>query len=329
MKKRMWTGRVLAFGAALAFMAAAGVGVQAREPESLTEVTEISASAFQALKPEGPVTAEEKHEVIGSILLEAGVPEFMVEKLDDGMIESLYKCPGFEIQIEYSQEEPDGTLKRISFEQHQRITEYNQRFSDKMSSNPALQASGQLRANDPAISNEISNLTHVLIVGNPVNGQRFCWAIAGWNTSPVNRMTDFIGISSSRSTILIDTAVAGMEYTIQTHDGDINKGGSYEFNSTDFVESNYGVGKEIKLPADPLMYSSLAQTVVFCPCKDIVLSIAVWEEDQSTSRNIISNYFHKYFAITFGVEFSGDGAGFSVSPQLAFDNSDVSQTIRA
>lgn len=317
-------------GAVLAFTLASGVGVQAKSPEELAKVTRISQAEFEALKPAGEATLEQKREVIGDILMDAGVPEFMVEKLDGDMLESLYKCPGFEVQIEYSQEEPDGTLKQISFEQHKRIMEYNQRFADKMSNNPVLQASGQLRANDPAISNEISNLTHMLIVGDPVNGQRFCWALGGWNVSPVNRMMDFIGItSSSLATILIDTAVAGYSYTIQTHDGDIDKEDSYEFNSTDFVESNYGVGKEIRLPLDPLMYSSSAQKAVICPCKDILLSIAVWEEAPNTTHNIISNYYHKYIALTFGVEFSGDGAGFSVSPQYAFDNSDVSQTIRA
>lgn len=316
-------------GAVLAFTLASGVGVQAKAPEDLAEVTMVSEAEFKALKPDGEATLGQKREVIGDILLDAGVPEFMVEKLDGDMLESLYKCPGFEVQIEYSQEEPNGKLKQISFEQHKRIMEYNQRFADKMSSNPVLQASGQLRLNDPAISNEISNLTHMLIVGNPVDGQRFCWAVGGWNVSPVNRMMDFIGItSSSLATILIDTAVAGLEYTIVHHDGNIDKSTLYEFNSTDFVESNYGVGKEIRLPLDPLMYSSLAQEAVICPCKDIVLSIAVWEEALNISHNIISNYFHKYWAITFGVEISGDGAGFSISPQLAFDNSDVSQTIR-
>ena len=316
-------------GAVLAFTLASGVGVQAKSPEELSKVKQVSQAEFEALKPAGEATLEQKREVIGDILLDAGVPEFMVEKLDGDMLESLYKCPGFEVQIEYSQEEPDGRLKRISFEQHKRIMEYNQRFSDKMSSNPVLQTSEQLRANDPAISNEISNLTHMLIVGNPVDGERFCWAIGGWNVSPVNRMMDFIGItSSSLATILVNTAVAGYSYTIQTHDGDIDKGDSYEFNSTDFAESGYGVGKEMRLPLDPLLYSSSAQKAVICPCKDIVLSIAVWEEALNISHNIISNYFHKYWGITFGVEISGDGAGFSISPQLAFDNSDVSQTIR-
>jgi len=52
-KKRLWTVRAAALGAALAFVTAAGVGVQAREPESLMQVTEISASDFEAIKPDG------------------------------------------------------------------------------------------------------------------------------------------------------------------------------------------------------------------------------------------------------------------------------------
>ena len=102
---------------------------------------------------------------------------------------------------------------------------------------------------------------------------------------------------------------------------------TYEFNSTDFTESNYGVGKSFDIPSDPLIYSSAAQQVVFCPCKDIVLMLTVWEQDPNSVHNVISNYFHQYLALTFGAEISGDGAGFSISPQIAYDISDVSGTV--
>ena len=312
---------------ALAFVTAAGVGVQAREPESLTEVTEISASAFQALKPEGPVTAEEKREVIGNILLEAGVPAFMVEKMDDQTAESFYNSSGMEIQLDYFLEKAGGGLNRITKEQHERIAAYNERSRNKIKKDPIIAAGLILPENEGGVSTEISNLTHALIVGGPVDGRRICWASAGWNVSPLCRFTDFIGISSSRSTILIDTAVAGMDYTIETHDGDKEKRETYEFNSTDFTESNYGVGKSFDIPSDPLIYSSAAQQVVFCPCKDIVLMLTVWEQDPNSVHNVISNYFHQYLALTFGAEISGDGAGFSISPQIAYDISDVSGTV--
>ena len=334
MKKRMWTGRVLAFGAALAFMAAAGVGVQAREPESLTEVTEISASAFQALKPEGPATAEEKHEVIGNILLEAGVPEFMVEKLDDGMIESLYASPGFETQVEYFKEDLNGDLKQIPYEQHIRISEYNrslQKKNERFSHPASIMSRAQNKIETGAVSGEISNLAQLLIVGMPqTNQRRYCVALAGWEYSPITRADDFIGIYSAHATVVPDTAKAALEYTKNYYVKGIKSDESEDFlyDKSKFIDNSTGMGKEIRLPADYYNYNVVTGNQESYRIENLVLVINVEliPIDPTTTQNftVLSTYYHEALEIGGSVEISNSGIGFTASPSLVYSRSDVS-----
>ena len=280
-------------GAVLAFTLASGVGVQAKSPEELAKVTRVSQAEFETLRPAGEATLEQKREVIGDILLDAGVPEFMVEKMDGDMLESLYKCPGFEVQIEYSQEEPDGTLKRISSEQYGKIRSYNSKIRNNKlyNRNPIIRA--QTNGVETGTSNgEINNLLLLLIVGAASPGQdRLCVALAGWEYPPLIRGRDFIGIYTGEPKVKYKTALATLAYTEQhletatTTDHAIE----YPYKGEDFLDDLHGVGRNIQLPADRTIPGTLPGESKSHVCTDIMLGIRTYAE-VPVGGSVLANY---------------------------------------
>lgn len=313
-------------GAVLAFTLASGVGVQAKSPEELAKVTQVSQAEFEALKPAGEATLEQKREVIGDILMDAGVPEFMADRIDANTVESLYNCQEIIVRSEYFAESVDGKLTQIPSEQKKRIDAYNDRYTGNAMDHVMLNSSGEISPMSYKESEEISNLTHGLIVGTAVDGRHICWAMGIWNASPLNRWVDFLGVTSSHTRVALDTATAAITYTVEKDGYTEEYGDTFEFDPDDFTESGCGVGKQFDMPNDHIRYNSSTQIVEILPCEDISMSLIVWCETDAKPEScyVVSDYYHKYIGLTVSVSFSGTTAGFSVSPGYAFMHSDVS-----
>lgn len=280
------------------------------------------------------MTAEEKHEVIGNILLGAGVPEFMVEKLDDGMIESLYVSPGFEAQVEYFKEDLNGDLKQIPYEQHIRISEYNrsiQKENESFFHSANIMSRAQNKIETAVVAGEISNLTHALIVGLPgTNQRRICIALAGWESSPITRADDFIGIYSGHATVIPNTAQATLAYTknyyVKATKFDLEE--NYPYAKAKFIDNSTGIGKEIRLPANHYEYDAVIGNRESYRIENLLLGINVEliPIDPTTTQNftVLSTYYHEALEIGGSVEISNSGIGFTASPSLVYSRSDVS-----
>lgn len=330
--------RLMAAGAVLAFTFSMGISAQAKTEENLTEVTEISESEFDMLKPEGEVTLEQKHQVIGEILIEAGVPEFMVEKLNDDMFESLYDSPGFEVQTKYFREKVDGDLEQISYGQHKRIAEYNRlnREKNKMMPYSPIALRAQEKIESDEVFDEIPNLAHVLIVGMPQSNQRrFCAALAGWEYAPITRADDFIGIHSDKAQVINHTAVASISYVKNLHvvgtvlDG---FGEEVQYEDDKFIDNTSGVGKEFQLPGDYYDPNTNLGSKGSYRIEELALGLTVdvIPVDPTTVQNfsVLSTYYHEALEIGGNVEISSSGIGFTASPSLVFRRSDVSVFIQ-
>ncbi|MFR8012196.1 MAG: hypothetical protein ACLU8W_10630 [Clostridia bacterium] len=330
--KKSWWIRGMAMGAVLAFTLASGVGVQAKSPEELAKVTQISQAEFEALKPAGEATLEQKREVIGDILMDAGVPEFMVEKLDGDMLESLYESPGVEVKVNNFRETSNGELEQISGEQRRRISQYNRTIKYDME-HPL---SGIMLSNgDDGVLidsvQEIPNLVHVLIVGGKFpNGERLLSTVGAWETAPASRLKDFIGVCSNGMTTNDPTAKASLEYTITDY-GANNGAGSSEERSIDyvpstskFVEGTQGTGIEIDLPNNYTLPDAVTGVGRRYSMSNIVLGINVMAKTEESIYKVVGEYHHNKWSLLTSVGISSSGLSFSVSPQLAYDDSTVS-----
>lgn len=201
MKKRIWIVRGLAAGIAL-MICSAGMAVYAESPKELGEAIKISEEEYKAVKTGGEITSEEKRDFVEQALCKAAVPDFMIEKIDDGTIQTIYEMSQFEIQTQCYKECPNGKLEPISREQNERIEQYNQQLEKKKFS--SLSEVSVLSAQGNALSGTgqgISSMTHLLLVGAPDENQvRWFIALAGWKTPPLMRMKDFIGVISNHAT---------------------------------------------------------------------------------------------------------------------------------
>lgn len=320
-------------GAVLAFTLASGVGVQAKDQKQLERITKVSEVQFASLKLDGEASLEQKHQVVGKILLQSGVPEFIVERLNDTTVETLYLSPGFEVKTGYFREESNGELKQISYEQHNQIRKYNKRLeikrNAKLSSVALLGADDGVVVSDPV--REIPNLVQILIVGGTLsNGQRLLSTVAGWEEAPTMRMEDFIGICSDKITTNDLTEEAYLEYTVTDYGGSSGTGSieersiTYVPSTSKFVEGTQGTGKGINLPNDYIMPDF--ETGVgrkFC-MSNIVLGIHVMSKPDTSVYKVIGQYFHKKLTLITSVGISSGGFSFSASPQFAYDDSTVS-----
>lgn len=324
-------------GAVLAFTLASGVGVQAKSPEELAKVTQISQAEFEALKPDGEATLEQKRQVVGDILLEAGVPEFMVEKLDGDMLESLYGLPGFEVKTLYYKEESNGTLHQIDQDHQRRISEYNSRIEKKeeysLFQNPVLRTSNDVGVEISPPGTGISSLSHVIIVGAPLeNRVRLLIALAGWERSPIMRLQDFIGISSDKASTYDETAVATLEYTCSTNITGIPNGSKtesieYTPQKVSFEKTIHGVGLNIQLPINASITNPTTGATESMVFSDIVLGLRVEAKSDDSVFKVVSNYFHKRLTLVGEVSASKNDIDFDVSPSIAYDKSNASHTV--
>lgn len=329
--------RITAAGVVLAFAFSIGISAQAKTTEDLTKVTEISESEFDSLKPEGEVTLKQKQQVVGDILLQAGVPEFVVRKMDSGLAESLYESAGFEVQVNYFQESPDGKLKQISYEQRERISKYNEKLERKrvkpLSEVVQLNADDGILVSDPV--REISNLVHILIVGAKLsNGERLLSTVAAWETPPAMRLKDVIGVSSDKATTNDNTAQVSMDYSVI----DYGTGKIEEFNeefiageepSSDcfsgFIEGTQGVAIEVDLPNNYTMSDPATGEILMTQfVSNIIIGINVMSKTESSVYKVVGQYYHKKLTFPSSVGISSSGFSFSVSPQFVFDDSTVS-----
>lgn len=330
--RKNWFIKGMAMGAVLAFTLASGVGVQAKAPEDLAEVTMVSEAEFEALKPDGEATLEQKRQVVGDILLEAGVPEFMVEKLDGDMLESLYASPGFQVQTEYFKEMKDGNLEPISYEENEYIRTYNEQVEKKernpLSEISMLSADGEIGIEIGVPGTGIASLSHVVIVGAPMeNNRRLLIALAGWERSPIVRMKDFIGIASNNATTYDETAVLELDFTY-TYNSSVSEEMSDEYTifNSDFISDPFGIGKEIQLPLNSSWTDPYTGKIETRSVSDIVLGIRVEAKSDNSAFKVVSNYFHKRLSITGSISFSKNKYEFSASPSIAYDTSNASVT---
>ncbi len=330
MKKRLWTVRAAALGAALVFVTAVGVGVQAREPEELIEVTEISENVYQELKRNSGDSIKEKREVVGQALRIANMPENVIELLSDEFVRDVYSGGEMSLNVRYYIEKQDGTLKNIPREQYDRIQEYNQKIKSEnlsLSNNMGIQP---LSFESGEANGEISGLYHVLIGQTPDEDHTMsCMSIASWNTAPFMRLKDFIGIYTNNANVISQSAVVSLNYEKNYYNQHqvFSTNQEYYYNASEYIDNANGAGREVQLPINVADPNTSTEHNVSYNIQNLAIAMLIKIEPLSpqSEQNIrvVSDYYHRRLGLVSNIGISDNGIGFSATPTLCWSKSDV------